>query len=51
VPSARRAQTAATAAADASVPIAVAVWSKDSTSSVLNTVVEATKSLIRTLPR
>lgn len=40
VPSAVRARTAAAAVADSSAPIAVAIWSKDSTCSVLATVLE-----------
>jgi hypothetical protein len=47
VPSARRAQTAGVALAYSAAPIAVAVWNKDSTSSVLAIVVNARERLRR----
>jgi hypothetical protein len=46
VPSARRAQTASTAIADSVTPIAVALWSRDSPSSVLATVVDAHRARV-----
>jgi hypothetical protein len=48
VPSARRATTARLAVAKSAVPIAVDVWSKDSTDSVLAIVLDAEASLNRT---
>jgi hypothetical protein len=50
VPSARRAETAREALAYSAAPIAVTVWSKDSTSSVLRTVIDARASLRQNHP-
>jgi len=50
VPSARRAETAREALAYSAAPIAVAVWSKDSTSSVLAIVVNARERLRQSQP-
>jgi hypothetical protein len=50
VPSARRAETAREALAYSAAPIAVAVWSKDSTSAVLAIVVNARERLRRSQP-
>jgi hypothetical protein len=47
VPSVRRAETAGAALAYSLAPIAVAVWSKDNTSSVLAIVVNARERLRR----
>jgi hypothetical protein len=49
-PSARRAESATAALAYSPAPIAVAVWNKDSTSSVLATVINAHASLRRSQP-
>jgi hypothetical protein len=50
VPSARRAETTREALAYSAAPIAVAVWSKDSTSAVLTTIINAHASLRQSHP-
>jgi len=50
VPSARRAETVRAALAYSAAPIAVAVWSKDSTSSVLAIVINASATLRQSHP-